>query len=91
MIRAKHDASACRYCRKPSTNEERAAYQRFRKLEKKRPDLLYPVEWKAFVEFSEAAYKDWPQADREKKLTPESFYKYIAALAEIPPQKEEDQ
>ena len=50
MIRAKHDGSACRYCRKPSTNEQRAAFQRFRKIEKKQPELLYPEDYKAWIE-----------------------------------------
>jgi len=44
------DKKECRYCRRPSTPEEREAYKRFRNMERKRPDLLYPEayeEWKA--------------------------------------------
>jgi hypothetical protein len=44
------DKKECRYCRRPSTPEEREAYKRFRTLERKRPDLLYPEafeDWKA--------------------------------------------
>ncbi len=38
--RAKRDAVECRYCKKPSTTEARAAFQRFRRVENKRPDQL---------------------------------------------------
>ena len=44
------DKKECRYCRRPSTPEEREAYKRFRTLERTRPDLLYPEafeDWKA--------------------------------------------
>jgi len=44
------DKKECRYCRRPSTPEEREAYKRFRTLERRRPDLLYPdafEDWKA--------------------------------------------
>jgi|GEM_PF-3224858 len=54
MIRAKHDGSACRYCRKPSTNEQRAAFQRFRKIEKKQPELLYPQEFEEWKRLRES-------------------------------------
>jgi predicted nucleic acid-binding Zn ribbon protein len=47
--RAERDAKECRYCRKPSTLEARAAFNRFRRLEAKRPDLLYPDEFKAWA------------------------------------------
>lgn len=40
--RALTDMKECRYCRRPSTPEEREAFKRFRQLEKRRPDLLYP-------------------------------------------------
>lgn len=33
----------CKYCRRPSTPEERQAYKRFRRLEIEHPDLIYPV------------------------------------------------
>lgn len=46
--RADRDAKECRYCRKPSTLEARAAFNRFRRLEAKRPDILYPDEFKAW-------------------------------------------
>jgi hypothetical protein len=48
MLRAQKDAKECRYCRKPSTPEERAAYMRFRRIERKQPDLLYPAEFQAW-------------------------------------------
>lgn len=50
QLRALIDLRECRYCRHPSTPEERDAYRRFRVLESKRPDLLYPEafeDWKA--------------------------------------------
>ncbi len=42
QLQAIVDKKECRYCRRPSTPEEREAYKRFRTLERKRPDLLYP-------------------------------------------------
>jgi ribosomal protein S26 len=33
--KARHDATHCRYCMKPSTPEERAAFKRFRAWERK--------------------------------------------------------
>ena len=48
-IRARQDLRECRYCRKPSTPEDRAAFSRFRKLEDKRPDLLYPQAFEAWL------------------------------------------
>jgi hypothetical protein len=42
------DKKECRYCRRPSTPEEREAYRRFRTLERKRPDLLYPEDYAAW-------------------------------------------
>lgn len=50
QLQAIVDRKECRYCRKPSTPEEREAYKRFRNMERKRPDLIYPEayeEWKA--------------------------------------------
>lgn len=43
------DKKECRYCRRPSTPEERTAYSRFRMLERKRPDLLYPEAYEQWV------------------------------------------
>ena len=43
------DKKECRYCRRPSTPEEREAYRRFRLLERKQPHLIYPEafeQWK---------------------------------------------
>lgn len=48
MLLARRDAKQCRYCQKPSTLEQRAAFMRFRKLERKRPDLVYPAEFQAW-------------------------------------------
>lgn len=45
-MRSKQDARECRHCRKPSTPEERAAYQRFRRWEKNNPHIAYPEEYK---------------------------------------------
>lgn len=58
------DKKECRYCRRPSTPEEREAYKRFRTLERNRPDLLYPD-----------AFKDWK--DSGGTPTPEAFAEYI--------------
>lgn len=35
----------CKYCRRPSTPEQRTAFKRFRDLERRRPDILYPEAW----------------------------------------------
>lgn len=42
QLQAITDKKECRYCRRPSTPEEREAYKRFRTLERKRPEMLYP-------------------------------------------------
>jgi hypothetical protein len=41
--RSREDKRACRYCQKPSTPEERLRYQRWRRWEKKHPELV--EEW----------------------------------------------
>jgi hypothetical protein len=46
--RTLQDDRECRYCSRPASRDERAAYKRFRDIERKRPDLLYPEEWKQF-------------------------------------------
>lgn len=71
-IRAGKDTKECRYCRKPSTPEDRAAYQRFRKFEKKRPDLLYPEQYQAFLAAREGGCE----------LTPAAFAEYRARIQE---------
>jgi hypothetical protein len=38
--RSREDKRACRYCQKPSTPEERIRYQRWRRWEKKHPELV---------------------------------------------------
>lgn len=57
------DKKECRYCRRPSTPEEREAYKRFRTLERKRPDLIY-------VE----AFEDWKTSGGTP--TPEAFAEF---------------
>jgi hypothetical protein len=50
QLQAITDKKECRYCRRPSTPEEREAYKRFRTMERKQPHLLYPdafEDWKA--------------------------------------------
>jgi len=65
-LRAKRDATECRYCRRPSTPEERAAYSRFRKLESKTPHVIYP-----------AAFEIWKaDTDATGPKTPEAFANY---------------
>lgn len=72
MLRARKDARECRYCRKPSTPEERAAFQRFRKFEAKRPDLVYPAEFEAWKADLDAQANPENAAPR----TPEAFNVY---------------
>lgn len=54
-LRLRRDQKECRYCRKPSTPKQRAAYARFAKMELRRPDLLYPEEFEKFKASSGAA------------------------------------
>ncbi len=76
MIRVRPLAGECMYCHKPSTLEDRAAFQRFRKLETKRPDLLYPDEfeaWKKDNDDGTGNYIDLYETfarDRAKKAKP---------------------
>ena len=64
--RAKRDAVECRYCKKPSTLEQRAAFARFRRVENKRPDLLYPDDYEAWT-------ATLPEGEGP---TPQAFAKY---------------
>lgn len=41
QLQAITDKKECRYCRRPSTPEERVAYARFRTMEKKWPHIIY--------------------------------------------------
>lgn len=69
--RTLQDDRKCRYCSRPSSPEERAAFNRFRKLEAARPDLLYPQAFKEFQVESEAEGTD---------ATPEAFAKVYAKV-----------
>lgn len=60
--RAKRDALECRYCKKPSTPEQRAAFMRFRRIENKRPDLLYPAEYETWTATLPEGEEATPQA-----------------------------
>lgn len=53
QLRAKTDQRECRYCRKPSTVAERAAFQRFRKWETKNPQEAFPAEFKQWKDEQE--------------------------------------
>ena len=65
-LRSKRDATECRYCRRPSTLEERAAFKRFRKFETRTPHLLYPE-----------AYEIWKAAQPDgSPTTTQDFAKY---------------
>lgn len=63
--RVQQDQKECRYCRKPSTPEQRQAFARFRVLERKRPDLLYPE-----------AFEEWKKTAAQ--VTPKAFAEYWA-------------
>lgn len=52
--RSRQDARECRYCRRPSTPQERLRYSRWRKFEEKNPP---PVEQLAPHEIVEREYK----------------------------------
>jgi hypothetical protein len=67
--RTLQDERECRYCSRPSTPEERDAFRRFRRLEAKRPDLLYP---QAFEDFTKQCEVDGTDA------TPQAFAKVYA-------------
>lgn len=49
QLQAWKDLKECRYCRQPVTPEQQEAYRRFRQLENKRPDLIYPEAYEAWV------------------------------------------
>lgn len=57
------DKKECRYCRRPSTPEEREAYKRFRNLERNQPHLIYPE-----------AFEDWKSSGGTP--TPEAFAEF---------------
>jgi hypothetical protein len=68
--RAQQDEKECRYCRKPSSFEDREAFKRFRRLEARRPDLVYPEAFEQFKSEREASGED---------ATPEAFRLTCAA------------
>jgi hypothetical protein len=82
-LRTVQDQRECRYCRHPSTPEEREAYKRFRALEKKRPDLLYPEAFAAFRAECEAQVGGI-------EPTPEAFARHFAGRNEPPSQVENE-
>lgn len=45
-LRSKGELRHCRACRRPASPIERGAFQRFRRLELMRPDILYPAPFK---------------------------------------------
>lgn len=49
-MRAKQDSRECRFCRKPTTPAEKAAYQRYRKWEVMNPNLAFPAQFKRWQE-----------------------------------------
>lgn len=63
QLQAWKDKKECRYCRQPATPEQQEAYKRFRQLESKRPDLLYPE-----------AFEDWKASGGTP--TPKAFAEY---------------
>jgi hypothetical protein len=63
QLQAITDKKECRYCRRPSTPEEREAYKLFRTLERKQPHLIYPE-----------AFEDWKASGGTP--TPEAFAEF---------------
>ena len=47
-LRARQDMRECRFCRKPMTMADKAAFQRFRKWEQLYPNLAYPAQYKRY-------------------------------------------
>jgi hypothetical protein len=73
--RTLQDDRECRYCSRPASREEREAYKRFRALERKRPDLLYPEGWAQFKAECEAQVGGI-------EPTPQAFARALADRAE---------
>jgi hypothetical protein len=65
--RAQQDTRECRYCRKPSTPEDREAFARFRRLERTRPDILYPEQ-----------FEEWKKTVPDVTATPKAFAEHRA-------------
>lgn len=78
-MRAKQDSRECRFCRKPSTQAEKAAYQRFRKWELANPELAYPAQFKRWLERA--------TTDAERRTLGDKF---TLAIAQRMAQEEED-
>jgi hypothetical protein len=53
--RAQQDEKECRYCRKPSTPEDRDTYARFRRLERKFPGFVENITSEQFTQLK----KEW--------------------------------
>ena len=94
-IRSKQDARECRYCRKPSTPEDRNAFQRFRRMEAKRPDLLYPSEYAAWKneQLEWAKLEGRPDADTTPagfaQVVRQGHYARVKSMP-APPEREEE-
>jgi len=76
--RAREDARACRYCKKPTTLEERSAFARFRAMELISPDLLYPKSFEQHIknggtlESFVAAIREFDLNNRDNEIAAEN-------------------
>jgi len=74
--RERQDSRECRFCRKPSTPEQRAAYQRFTRLEKSKPHLLYPAEYEQWCKDQELFSTANKDAKKKFPINPDAFAKH---------------
>lgn len=79
-LRTKQDIRECRFCRKPSSLAERAAYQRYRKWETANPQLAYPAQYKRYCD----------QGDMDDDAYDAHLSKFTLAIAQQMAQEDED-
>lgn len=73
------DAVMCRFCKKPSTMEDRKLYARFRRILRTQPHLIYTEEYKQFVEDQELHAKANLEPRKKFPTTPEAFAKHMSS------------
>lgn len=64
QLRAMKEQKECNYCKRPSSPEEREAFARFRTMERRRPDLIYP---EAFEQWKTETGMNSPKAFAESR------------------------
>lgn len=84
--RSQQDERECRYCRKPSTVEDREAFARFRRLEKKFPGFVENITAEQFARLK----KEWIATPLVEQPPSQETLDRISAIESAGPAEEEE-